>query len=176
MSPAPTQPLRRFALLAATVPWWVACGEQGPAEPGEEVQVAELADVALATAFRWQDSIFVRDGRELPPGTEIWFRSPRCTTSGEFELLADWLGVTGPRKPRFDGDLRPPYRVTVRVVRGPDDYLGTTISVRADSSTEPGLGPADVKASLWEGGTVLARMACDAGRFRALSLQVPPQR
>ena len=113
---------------------------------------------------------------ELPPEARVWFRAPRCTTGGEFELAADWLGVTGPKEPRFDGDLRPPYQLRVHVTDGPTEYVGATLDVHADAATEPTLGPEDVRASLWQGGTVVARVACDAGRFRALALRVPSQR
>jgi hypothetical protein len=150
-------------------------GGQDPAEPDEAVQVAELVEVPLDTAFQWNGSIFVREGRELPPETRSWFRAPRCTTAAEFELLGDWLGVTGPNKPRFDGDLRPPYRLQVHVTDGPAEYVGATIDVHADAATEPTLGPEDVEASLGEGGQVGALVRCDAGRFHALSLRVPPQ-
>jgi len=150
-------------------------GGQEPPERDEAVHVAELVDVPLETAFRWGDSIFIREGRELPAATRVWFRAPRCTTSTEFELVADWVGVTGPRRPRFDGDLRPPYRLQVHVTKGPDEYVGATIAVHADAATDPTLGPEDVKASLWQGGQVIARVKCDAGRFQALSLRVPSQ-
>ena len=86
--------------------------------PEETVQVAELDGVPLETAFLWADTIYLRRGRELPAATQIWFRAPRCTSDGEFDLIADWLGVTGPKKPRFDGDLRPPYRLQVHVTQG----------------------------------------------------------
>ena len=162
--------------VAGLLPGCDDSGGQLPATPEESVQVDELVDVPLATAFRWQGTVYVREGRRLPPGTRAWFRSPRCTTATVFEVRADWLGVTGPRKPRFDGDLRPPYRVRVHVTEGPRRYVGAVISVHADATTEPGLAPADVKASLDRGGQVVARVECEVGRFRALGLRVPRQR
>lgn len=161
--------------VAGVIPGCDDSGGQEPTERDEAVQVAELVEVPLETAFRWNNSIFIREGRELPPETRTWFRAPRCTTATEFELIADWLGVTGPKKPRFDGDLRPPYRLRVHVTEGPAEYIGTTIDVHADAATEPTLGPEDVEASLWEGGKVIARVKCDAGRFHALALRVPSQ-
>jgi hypothetical protein len=86
------------------------------------VQVAELADVPLQTAFLWNGSVFIREGRELPAANRAWFRAPDCATAGTFVIVADWLGVTGPKKPRFDGDLRTPYRLEVRVTHGPSTY------------------------------------------------------
>lgn len=148
-------------------------GGQDRVEPEQPVRVDELSDVPLGTAFLWNGSVFVREGRVLPASTQIWFRQQRCTSPGEFDLVADWLGVTGPRKPRFDGDLRPPYRLEVHVTDGPREYVGTTIGVHADAATDPGLGTRDVKASLWRGGQVLAHVSCVHGRFRAHSLRTP---
>ena len=160
-------------LVEGVIPACDDSGGQEPETPDERIQVAELVDVPLETAFRWNDGIYVREGQQLPAATRVWFRAPRCTSSGEFKLTADWLGVTGPNKPRFDGDLRPPYRLEVHVLNGPAEYVGTTVLVHADAATDPGLGPHDVKTSLWTGGQVTARVNCVAGRFRAISLRVP---
>lgn len=161
--------------VTGVIPGCADSGGQEPPEREEAVQVAELVDVPLETAFRWSNSIFIRKGRELPAATRVWFSAPRCRTSTEFELVADWLGVTGPRRLRFDGDLRPPYHLQVHVTKGPDEYAGATITVNADAATYPTLGPEDVKTSLWEGGQVTAWVKCDAGRFQALSLRIPSQ-
>lgn len=149
-------------------------GQDPPTAPEQPVRVAELDGVPLSTAFLWSGTIYARHGRELPASTDVWFRKQRCTSDGEFDLTADWLGVTGPRKVRFDGDLRPPYRLEVHVTDGPVTYVGTTIRLHADAATQPALRPRDVKESLWQGGQVAARVRCEGGRFRALSLVVPP--
>jgi len=137
------------------------------------VDVDVLADVPAETAVLWNGSVYLRDGRELPAPARLWFRAPRCTTDGQFDLIGDWLGVIGPKPPRSDGDLRPPYRLEVHVTSGPDAYAGTTIQVHADAATDPRLGPNDVKTSLWNGGQVAARVDCVDGRFHAVSLRVP---
>ena len=62
----------------------------------------------------------------------------------------------------------------MHVTDGPEAYVGTTIRLHADAATEPALGPRDVKESLWQGGQVAARVRCVDGRFRAVSLAVPP--
>lgn len=54
-------------LVTGTVPGCDDTGGQQPAERAEPVKVAELVDVPLETAFRWNGDIFVREGRELPP-------------------------------------------------------------------------------------------------------------
>ena len=149
-------------------------GGQDPVESDQSVQVAELVDVPLETAFEWHGSVYVRKGRELPVAAEGWFRVPRCTSVGEFAVTGDWLGVAGSQKPRFDGDLRPPYRLEVHVTEGPREYVGATIRVHAHADTDPGLGPGDVKTSLWKGGQVIAQVSCLDGRFRGHSLRSLP--
>lgn len=159
--------------VTATIPGCDDTGGQGPADPDETVKVNELADVPLETAFLGGNGIYIREGRELPAATRIWFRAPRCATAGRFRLVTDWLGVTSRKKPRFDGDIRAPYRLEVHVNKGPGKYLGTTITVHADATAQPALGPKDVKASLWEGRRLVVVASCDDDRFQALSLWVP---
>jgi hypothetical protein len=141
----------------------------------QRVEVAELVGVPVQTAFLWNGTVFIREGRELPTATRVWFRAQRCTSAGEFGLTADWLGVTSANPPRFDGDLRPPYRLEVHVTDGPRKYVGATVRLHADAATDPGLGPRDVKRSLWKGGEVVAHVSCVDGRFHADSLRTPPE-
>lgn len=143
---------------------------QSEAEQGKPVRVQELADVAPGTAVFFEGSVYVRKGRELPKQTLRWFRAPRCGTAGTFQVTGDWLGVTGPNKPRFDGDIRLPYRLEVHVTSAPTKYVGTTITVRATEATDPALTPADVKASLWRGGHISALVQCADEHFEALAL------
>jgi hypothetical protein len=171
--PLKRDPATTGRLVAGAIPACDDSGGQQPEEPEEQVEVAELADVPLDTAFTWNGGIFVRDGRDLPAATRLWFHAPLCRRDAEFDLTADWLGVTGAEQPRFDGDLRPPYRLEVHVTQGPEEYVGTTVLVHADAATQPGLGPRDVKSSLWQGGQVTARVECVDGRFHAIALDVP---
>jgi hypothetical protein len=171
--PVKRDPATTGRLVTGVIPVCDDSGGQRPEDPAEQVEVAELALVPLDTAFTWNGSIFVRAGRELPAATRPWFHAPLCRRDDEFDLTADWLGVTGPNKPRFDGDLRPPYRLEVHVTQGPEEYVGATVLVHADAATEPGLGARDVRSSLWKGGQVTARVDCVDGRFHARSLRVP---
>ena len=82
--------------------------------------------------------------------------------------------MQGPKEPRFDGDLRVPYRLGVRVTGGPVEYRETTIQVQVNKSTAPTLGPDDVKTSLWEGGGVGAEMSCENGDFVATAVSSTP--
>ena len=65
-------------------------------------------------------------------------------------------------------------RLEVHVTEGPREYVGATIRVHAHADTDPGLGPGDVKTSLWKGGQVIAQVSCLDGRFRAHSLRSLP--
>lgn len=156
--------------MPAVLPGCNDTGGQSEAEKEEPVRVHELAEVAPSTAVFFQGSIYVRKGRDLPKQTQRWFRAPRCGNAGTFEVTGDWLGVTMPKKARFDGDIRLPYRLEMHVTSGPTRYVGTTITVRATEATDPALTPADVKASLWKGGQVSASVQCADRHFEALAL------
>ena len=160
--------------LSAVLPGCDDTGGQGPAPHDEKVRVEELADLDPGLALLWNGAVLVRRGRVLPPATRVWFRAPRCTTPGQVELTGAWLGVTGPRKPRFDGDLRPPYRLSLRVTDGPARYVGSTITVRATSATDPALTKQDAEQALWDDGQLVATVHCDAGRFQATALRTVP--
>lgn len=156
--------------MPAVMPGCHDSGVQSEDEKDEAVRVKELAGVAPGTAVLWVGSIFIRDGRLLPKKTERWFHAPPCDTAGTFAVTGDWLGSTGPNQARFDGDIRPPYRLEVHVTSGPSQYAGATIMVRATKATDPALGPADVKGSLWQGGQVSASVRCVDRHFEALAL------
>lgn len=161
-------------MVDAVVPGCDDSGGQDPEPPGdEEVRVAELADVPLDTAVLHNGTVYLREGVELPAETREWFTSAACARPDEFELTGDWVGVTTKRDPRFDGDLRPPYRVELQVVDGPEEYVGSTVTVRATAETDPRPGLPEVKASLWDAERLVATVRCDDGRFLALALEVP---
>lgn len=152
----------------------VVC-DDGNGDSGEEsVQVSELADLPMERAMLWNGTLLVRDGDLVPRLTRSWFVAPECASSGRFELRGDWLGVTAPHRPRFDGDLRPPYRSRVHVTDGPPDYSGATIQVHVSDNTNPTLGPTDVKTSLWQGGGITAEITCRGRDFVAIGLTSTP--
>jgi hypothetical protein len=163
-------------LVKADVPPCDDTGGQLPADPAARVDVAELAGVPLTTGFLFHDTVYLRRGHQLPRGTRVWFQAQRCSSPGAFRLTGDWLGVTGSRTPRFDGDLPLPYQLAVHATGGPRRYVGATIDLRADTTTRPALRAADVKASLWKGGQLDATVSCMNGRFRALALRASPTR
>ncbi len=164
-------------MVDAVVPGCDDTGGQDPDPIGDEhVRVAELAGVPLDTAVLYNGSVYVREGSELPAEARPWFTAPDCARSGEFELTGDWIGVTSKHKPRFDGDLRPPYRLELHVEDGPEEYVGSTVRLRATAETDPRPGAPEVKASLWDTEPLVATVRCDGARFRALSLEVPVTR
>jgi hypothetical protein len=63
-------------LVDAVIPWCDDSGGQEPEHADEPVRVAELVDVPLETAFLVHGSVYVRQGRDLPPRTRAWFRRP----------------------------------------------------------------------------------------------------
>jgi hypothetical protein len=150
------------------------CDDGNGAAPHRTVDVQELADVPMDRAVLVEGTIYVRTDTPLPEETRTWFEQPTCRTEGSFELRGTWLSVRGPHEPRFDGDLRPPYRLEMHVRTGPPDYARTTVTVRATADTDPLLGRKDVKTSLWEGGDVIAQVTCQDDRFVASALASTP--
>ncbi|KRE94060.1 hypothetical protein ASG76_11720 [Nocardioides sp. Soil774] len=147
------------------------CNDTGGEMPPEETVTAQvLTEIGSDTALLFNGDVYVREGREAPEQLRYWRTAPKCSTEGTFELAGTWLGVQGPHKPQYDGDIQLPYRITVHVDEGPDEYVKTQITVHADISTSPALGPDDVKSSLWTGGTVTAQVRCDGDTFAATAL------
>jgi len=172
VAPVRRDPATTGRLVPAVLP---ACDDTGGREQGraQRTRVAELAGVPVATAVLRDGEVYVRAGRVLPHRARRWFRATPCAHPGDVRLTGDWLGVAGPRRLRFDGDVRPPYRVRLHVTDGPRRYLGATLQVHATRSTRPGLAPRDVRTSLWRGGRLEARVHCAEGRYEATALRVP---
>jgi len=146
------------------------CDDGNGASPDRTAKVEELADVPQSRAVLVDGQLYVRTDRPFPEEARQWFRRQRCDRTGAFQVHGQWLAVHTTRKVRFDGDLRPPYRLSMHVTEGPQEYVGTTIEVRATTATRPRLAPEDVKASLWRGGTVTAQVSCAQGDFVAAAL------
>jgi hypothetical protein len=151
----------------------LGCDDGSGASTDEDIEVVGLRDVPLDRGFLSHGQLYVRDELEFPDAARDWFEPTRCEDAEPFELTGRWLGVESSRKVRFDGDIRPPYRVNAWVTRGPQEYVDTRVTVHADGHTDPQLGPDDVKASLWEGGHVTAAVHCVDGRFVADGLTTP---
>lgn len=135
-----------------------------------EVDVAELADLPLARALLAQGTVYFRTDLPYPDQARAWYVAPRCGRAGSFEVRGNWLGVRGPNEPRFDGDIRLPYRLDVHVTGGAKDYVSTTITIHATLDTAPALTPNDVKTALWNPGELFAEVHCEDGKFIADAL------
>jgi hypothetical protein len=159
------------ASMSAVRPACDDVGGVGGGRKDEAIRVVTLTGVDPDAAVFFQGNVYLRRGRELPAWTQQWFQAPRCDSAGILELHGRWLGVTSPLKPRFDGDLRLPYRLDVYVTSGPEGYVGAMIVVQATEATDPALTPADVKQTLGQGGSVSASVRCADGRFEALALR-----
>jgi hypothetical protein len=142
-------------------------------EPDEQVTIEELADLPLREGFLANGSFYKREPGELPAVAAAWFEPVSCAADAPLVLTGRWIGVTSKHEPRFDGDLRAPYRLEVWVSDGPETYVDSRIFVRADAHTDPQLGPEDVKGSLWAGGNVTAEVHCEEGLFVADGLTTP---
>lgn len=160
-------------VMDAVVPGCDDTGGLADPEPEQKVRVAELEDVPPDTAVLYNGSVYVREGSDLPADAGDWFTAPGCARPGEFELVGDWMGVTTRHEPRFDGDLRPPYRLELSVEDGPEEYVGSRVVLRATARTDPRPGVPEVEASLWGAEPLVATVRCDGDRFLAVSLEVP---
>ena len=143
----------------------------------EKLTVAELRDIGPDRAVLTNGGVFLADGKAFPEQIRAWFSAPDCDLAGSFGVHGDWLTVDTHAEPRFDGDLRAPYRVTVAVLSTDpraERYAGWTIDVTVTGQTAPSLGPDDVTSSLWEGGTISVRVHCDDTRFVAEQARSAP--
>lgn len=149
-------------------------GQDDAGSADEPVEADVLADVAPDVAVLLSGTLYVRDGEPVPTAVRTLLTPPLCTSAGTVELSGDWLGVMTSREPRFDGDLRVPYRLEVRVVEGPAVYVGTTLDLRVNDDAAATLTPDDVRTSLWQGGRLTAEVRCDEQqRFEVVAARTP---
>lgn len=157
------------------------CDDGGGASADEEVEVAELQGVSPDVALVWpgyEDVVFIRRGATLPQAVEDLLRPPACDSRDEpIDLAGPWLGILG-----ADGytevDLKPPYDVDLFVEESSAPrYDRAFLTVRVPASLGEPLTRADVESSLWEGGTVSARVRCgDEGAYVAERIAAAPPR
>lgn len=148
------------------------CDDGTGASPDEALQVAELRGASPEVAVVWQgrtDVVFVRDGADPPPEVEKLVHGPTCEHRDErIAMTADWLGVLGPDG-HTEVDLEPPYDLELFVQQASSPrYERTYLTVRVPASAGRPLTSDDVKASLWEGGTLTMQARCGPdGRYLA---------
>lgn len=147
-------------------------------EPDEEIPVSGFPGVSPDIAVIWtgsHDTVFVREGVRGPREVARLLEAPSCD-EGDAPIALDgqWLGILG-----ADGntelDLDPPYDIDLFVQEASSrTYEQAYLTVRVPPAAGQPLTRDDVKASLWEGGTIELTTNCDNGRFVALTADAHP--
>jgi Family of unknown function (DUF6281) len=155
------------------------CDDGDGPEPDEEVDVAEIQGVSPEIALAWHgrgDTGFVPEGvTRLPPELKPLVRAPKCDPRDEpIELAGPWLGILG-----ADGhtelDLVPPYDVDLFVREtNASHYERAFLTVRVPEELGRPLTRADIRGSLWEGGTIEFTVGCRDGRYMAMRVAAHP--
>jgi Family of unknown function (DUF6281) len=156
-----------------------ACDDGHGASADEEIELAEVEgvspDIAVSWPGRW-DVVLVRRGVALPPEIEGLRKAPSCEPrDAPIELSGPWDGILG-----ADGetelDLEPPYDVYVIVDEASEPrYERAYLTVRVPRSLGKPITRDDIRASLWEGGTIAARVHCSGdGGFAAEAVEALP--
>jgi hypothetical protein len=181
-SSAPKGPPDRSPMLTGRTATAVlpACDDgAGEGHGPENVQVDQIEDVPLDTAFWWQGTIMLRRGARLPVSLEALYGPPVCRFPGQVEVTGKWLGVTTSKEVRFDGDLRTPLRIELYVEETDDPTAGLeryTIRVRDDGSARPALDKTMAETALWSSRAELqVTLVCDDGQYQAASFSIIPR-
>jgi hypothetical protein len=173
IAPVPGKPLG-----AAHLP---PCDDTGGAlapGPGERVPVAELPGVPSSVALvvlSQDDLVLVRDPKRLPDEVRRLLRAPACAAGdGPLTLSGPWIGILQPGG-GTEVDMAPPYDVSLRVRdASADRYVGAMLDVRVPAALGKPLTRADLRASLWNGGTITVTATCRGGRYIATQVTAAP--
>ena len=141
----------------------------GEAQPGETVSAQVLSEVDSDTALLFNGDVYVREGSEAPD-LRTGARRPRATPTAPSSSRARGSGSRVRTSRSRTATSSFPYRITMHVDEGPDEYERAQVVVHAGAETNPALGPDDVKSTLWTGGTVTAQVRCDGDKFAATAL------
>ncbi|MDQ4081369.1 MAG: hypothetical protein M3123_00525, partial [Actinomycetota bacterium] len=125
------------------------------------------------------DTLLVREGLErLPRQLKRLVRARKCDAGDEpIQLSGPWLGIT-----RLEGkrerELVPPYDLEIYVEESSAKrYERAFLTVRVPEALGRPLTRADVRSSLWEGGTIEISVGCDNARYIAKRVAAyPPSR
>jgi len=152
----------------------------GEPAPDEEIELAEIEGVSPGIALAWQgrtDVVLVREGFDdrLPPEVRRLMQAPSCDIRDEpIQLAGPWIGILGPDE-TGDLDLASPYDVELFVEKSSvPRYERAFLTVRVRAGPERPLTRADIRSSLWEGGTIELGVVCQDGRYVAESATAYP--
>ena len=150
----------------------------GESEPDEMIPVARLRGASPNVALVWRgstDTVFVRQGHDPPRAVRRVEDAPPCDgRDAPIDLTGPWLGILGADE-KTELDMKPPYDLEMFVEDASTRrYEDVHLTVRVPRSAGEPLTRADVKASLWEGGTIHIEASCDAGRFVAHAADAHP--
>lgn len=152
------------------------CDDGHGESPAQTARVRRLAGFTPTEAVVvGREQIFIAEDLEpFPDRIRKYFDPVMCATDGSFTLAGQWIGVS----PGAEGDLEPPYRITVLARSGSDGgehYRRSYVDVHITPETAPELGRADVRIALWEPGTVTGRVHCEEQRFVAETVEASGQ-
>ena len=157
-----------------------ACADTPAATPAkpENAEVLELEGVSPDVAIISNGGLFIREGvnvERMPDALTRLLHAPVCVPADEpIELTGRWLGIIG-----ADGhtelDLNPPYDVRVQVAESSAGrYERAELTIRVPEEAGRPLDRNDVRTSLWEQGTISARVWCREGAFVAETVDAEP--
>lgn len=159
-------------LTGRTVPVTLkGCADRGTT-PGEDVstEAAVLRGVPPTSVLLQGTTVYVRDGRKLPPQARRWFTEALCNRARPFDVGGGELNSEG--ADREDRDSQTPYRLLIHVDSGPSEYVGSRLKVRVEKSTEL-LPKGTTVDDLLREGRAKAQLRCHNGYFEALSVSLP---
>jgi hypothetical protein len=152
------------------------CDDGNGVSEERTVQVDRIQGVDPTRAVAVNGEILLPvDGEGLPPGLLDAQRAVRCTLDGKVELLGQWTGVVSRREARFDGDVRPPYRIDFETSdpRVTDGYARVLIQAQGTTESRP-LKPQQVEALLGSDADDLLTAHCAGPRFVVDRLRAAP--
>ena len=176
VAPREGKPLGRVTLPACN-----DTGEGGDEKPGEEIELAEIEGVSpsVALAVRGRsDTVLIRedvDYDRLPPALARLREAPKCASGDEpIELSGPWIGIAGLEGKRAR-EVVPPYNLELYVDESSAKrYERAYLTVRVPAELERPLTRADIRSSLWQGGTISLVVNCRAGRYLAKRVEAHP--
>ena len=141
----------------------------------EEIKLAEVDGVSPDIALAWRghgDTVLIRKGIEydrLPRALARLQQAPACASGDEpIELSGPWLGIIG-------SDLAPPYDLEIYVEESSAKrYARAFLTVRVPARLGLPLTRADIRSSLWRGGTISLTIECREGRYLAERVEARP--